>query len=48
MKVVKSFRRVTVCEVKRKIPVAGKKLPFLNNSGIMEEEEEKIDSKSIF
>jgi hypothetical protein len=51
LKVVKSFRS-TVCEVKRKILFAGKKLSFLNYSGIIEEEEEdgeeKIDSRSIF
>ena len=49
MKVVKSFRS-TVCEVKRKILFAGKKLSFPNNSSIIEEEEgeEKIDSRSIF
>jgi hypothetical protein len=40
----------TVCEVKRKILLAGKKLSFLNNSGIIEEEEkeEQIDIRSIF
>ena len=49
MKVVKSFRS-TVCEVKRKILLAGKKFSFLNNLSIIEEEEgeEKIDSRSIF
>jgi hypothetical protein len=49
LKVVKSFRS-TVCEIKRKILFTDKKLSFLNNSSIIEEEEgeEKIDSKSIF